>query len=62
MTLEHVIPFFFRQKIQMVPFLKKFGTYLMGLDTVPVSRDNQRLTERCQAYAEDGLRVLVFGA
>mgnify|MGYP001700765274 CR=1 FL=1 len=59
MTLEHVIPFSSDRKYSGAVFEEK-GTYLMGAAQFLFPEDNQELTERCQAYAEDGLRVLVL--
>ena len=59
MTPEHVIPFSSDRKYSGVVFEEK-GTYLMGAAQFLFPEDNQELTERCQAYAEDGLRVLVL--
>ena len=59
MTLEHVIPFSSDRKYSGAVFEEK-GTYLMGAAQFLFPEDNRELTERCQAYAEDGLRVLVL--
>ena len=59
MTLEHVIPFSSDRKYSGAVFEEK-GTYLMGAAQFLFPEDNQELTERCQVYAEDGLRVLVL--
>ena len=59
MTPEHVVPFSSDRKYSGAVFEEK-GTYLMGAAQFLFPEDNQELTERCQAYAEDGLRVLVL--
>lgn len=59
MTLEHVIPFSSDRKYSGAVFEEK-GTYLMGAAQFLFPEDNQELTERCQRYAEEGLRVLVL--
>ena len=59
MTLEHVIPFSSDRKYSGVVFEEK-GTYLMGAAQFLFPEDNEELTEKCQAYAEEGLRVLVL--
>ena len=59
MTPEHVIPFSSDRKYSGAVFEEK-GTYLMGAAQFLFPEDNQELTERCQVYAEDGLRVLVL--
>ena len=59
MTPEHVIPFSSDRKYSGVVFEEK-GTYLMGAAQFLVPEDNEELTEKCQAYAEEGLRVLVL--
>ena len=59
MTLEHVIPFSSDRKYSGAVFEEK-GTYLMGAAQFLFPEDNQELTERCQSYAEEGLRVLVL--
>lgn len=59
MTSEHVIPFSSDRKYSGVVFEEK-GTYLMGAAQFLFPEDNEELTEKCQAYAEEGLRVLVL--
>ena len=59
MTLEHVIPFSSDRKYSGAVFKEK-GTYLMGAAQFLFPEDNEELTEKCQAYAEEGLRVLVL--
>ena len=59
MTPEHVIPFSSDRKYSGAVFEEK-GTYLMGAAQFLFPEDNEELTEKCQAYAEEGLRVLVF--
>ena len=59
MTPEHVIPFSSDRKYSGVVFEEK-GTYLMGAAQFLFPEDNEQLTEKCQAYAEEGLRVLVL--
>ena len=59
MTPEHVIPFSSDHKYSGVVFEEK-GTYLMGAAQFLFPEDNEELTEKCQAYAEEGLRVLVL--
>ena len=59
MTLEHVIPFSSDRKYSGAVFEEK-GTYLMGAAQFLFPEDNEKLTEKCQAYAEEGLRVLVL--
>ena len=59
MTLEHVIPFSSYRKYSGAVFEEK-GTYLMGAAQFLFPEDNEELTEKCQAYAEEGLRVLVL--
>ena len=59
MTLEHVIPFSSDRKYSGAVFEEK-GTYLMGAAQFLFPEDNEELTEKCQAYAEEGLRVLVL--
>ena len=59
MTLEHVIPFSSDRKYSGAVFEEK-GTYLMGAAQFLFPEDNQELTEQCQRYAEEGLRVLVL--
>ena len=59
MTLEHVIPFSSDRKYSGVVFEEK-GTYLMGAAQFLFPEDNEELAEKCQAYAEEGLRVLVL--
>ena len=59
MTPEHVIPFSSDRKYSGVVFEEK-GTYLMGAAQFLFPEDNEELTEKCQAYAEEGLRVLVL--
>ena len=59
MTPEHVIPFSSDRKYSGVVFEEK-GTYLMGAAQFLFPGNNEELTEKCQAYAEEGLRVLVL--
>ena len=59
MTSEHVIPFSSDRKYSGAVFEEK-GTYLMGAAQFLFPEDNEELTEKCQAYAEEGLRVLVL--
>ena len=59
MTLEHVIPFSSDRKYSGAVFEEK-GTYLMGAAQFLFPGDNEKLTEKCQSYAEEGLRVLVL--
>lgn len=59
MTPEHVILFSSDRKYSGVVFEEK-GTYLMGAAQFLFPEDNEELTEKCQAYAEEGLRVLVL--
>ena len=59
MTPEHVIPFSSDRKYSGVVFEEK-GTYLMGAAQFLFLENNEELTEKCQAYAEEGLRVLVL--
>ena len=59
MTPEHVISFSSDRKYSGVVFEEK-GTYLMGAAQFLFPEDNEELTEKCQAYAEEGLRVLVL--
>ncbi len=59
MTLEHVIPFSSDRKYSGAVFEEK-GTYLMGAAQFLFPEDNRELTEKCQEYAEEGLRVLVL--
>lgn len=59
MTSEHVIPFSSDRKYSGVVFEEK-GTYLMGAAQFLFPENNEELTEKCQAYAEEGLRVLVL--
>ncbi len=59
MTPEHVIPFSSDRKYSGAVFEEK-GTYLMGAAQFLFPEDNEELTEKCQAYAEEGLRVLVL--
>ena len=59
MTLEYVIPFSSDRKYSGAVFEEK-GTYLMGAAQFLFPEDNEELTEKCQAYAEEGLRVLVL--
>ena len=59
MTLEHVIPFSSDRKYSGAVFEEK-GTYLMGAAQFLFPEDNEELEEKCQAYAEEGLRVLVL--
>ena len=59
MTLEHVIPFSSDRKYSGAVFEEK-GTYLMGAAQFLFLENNEELTEKCQAYAEEGLRVLVL--
>ena len=59
MTLEHVIPFSSDRKYSGAVFEEK-GNYLMGAAQFLFPEDNEELTEKCQAYAEEGLRVLVL--
>ena len=59
MILEHVIPFSSDRKYSGAVFEEK-GTYLMGAAQFLFPEDNQGLTEQCQRYAEEGLRVLVL--
>ena len=59
MTPEHVIPFSSDRKYSGVVFEEK-GTYLMGAAQFLFPEDNEELTEKSQAYAEEGLRVLVL--
>ena len=59
MTLEHVIPFSSDRKYSGAVFEEK-GTYLMGAVQFLFPEENQELTEQCQKYAEEGLRVLVL--
>ena len=59
MTLEHVIPFSSDRKYSGAVFEEK-GTYLMGAAQFLFPEDNEELAEKCQAYAEEGLRVLVL--
>ncbi|MBU5480826.1 HAD-IC family P-type ATPase [Blautia sp. MSJ-19] len=59
MTLEHVIPFSSDRKYSGAVFEEK-GTYLMGAAQFLFPENSQELTERCQKYAEEGLRVLVL--
>lgn len=59
MTLEHVIPFSSDRKYSGAVFEEK-GTYLMGAAQFLFPEDNEELTEKCQSYAEEGLRVLVL--
>ena len=59
MTLEHVIPFSSDRKYSGAVF-EEIGTYLMGAAQFLFPEDNEELTEKCQAYAEEGLRVLVL--
>ena len=59
MTLEHVIPFSSDRKYSGAVFEEK-GTYLMGAAQFLFPEENQELTEQCQKYAEEGLRVLVL--
>ena len=59
MTLEHVIPFSSDRKYSGAVFEEK-GTYLMGAAQFLFPENNEELTEKCQAYAEEGLRVLVL--
>ena len=59
MTLEHVIPFSSDRKYSGAVFEEK-GTYLMGAAQFLFPEDNEELTEKCRAYAEEGLRVLVL--
>ena len=59
MTPEHVIPFSSDRKYSGAVFEEK-GTYLMGAAQFLFPEDNEELTEKCQSYAEEGLRVLVL--
>ena len=59
MTPEHVIPFSSDRKYSGAVFEER-GTYLMGAAQFLFPEDNEELTEKCQAYAEEGLRVLVL--
>ena len=59
MTPEHVIPFSSDRKYSGAVFEEK-GTYLMGAAQFLFPEKNEELTEKCQAYAEEGLRVLVL--
>jgi cation-transporting P-type ATPase E len=59
MTPEHVIPFSSDRKYSGAVFEEK-GTYLMGAAQFLFLENNEELTEKCQAYAEEGLRVLVL--
>ena len=59
MPLEHVIPFSSDRKYSGAVFEEK-GTYLMGAAQFLFPEDNEELTEKCQSYAEEGLRVLVL--
>ena len=59
MTPEHVIPFSSDRKYSGAVFEEK-GTYLMGAAQFLFPENNEELTEKCQAYAEEGLRVLVL--
>ena len=59
MTLEHVIPFSSDRKYSGAVFEEK-GTYLMGAAQFLFPEGDEELTEKCQAYAEEGLRVLVL--
>ena len=59
MTPEHVIPFSSDRKYSGAVFEEK-GTYLMGAAQFLFPEGNEELTEKCQAYAEEGLRVLVL--
>ena len=59
MTPEHVIPFSSDRKYSGAVFEEK-GTYLMGAAQFLFPEDNEELAEKCQAYAEEGLRVLVL--
>ena len=59
MTPEHVIPFSSDRKYSGVVFEEK-GTYLMGAAQFLFPENNEELTEKCLAYAEEGLRVLVL--
>ena len=59
MTLEHVIPFSSDRKYSGAVFEEK-GTYLMGAAQFLFPEEKQELTEQCQKYAEEGLRVLVL--
>ena len=59
MTPEHVIPFSSDRKYSGAVFEEK-GTYLMGAAQFLLPENNEELTEKCQAYAEEGLRVLVL--
>lgn len=59
MTPEHVVPFSSDRKYSGAVFEEK-GTYLMGAAQFLFPEDNEELTEKCQAYAEEGLRVLVL--
>ena len=59
MTLEHVIPFS-SDRIYSGAVFEEKGTYLMGAAQFLFPENNEELTEKCQAYAEEGLRVLVL--
>ena len=59
MTLEHVIPFSSDRKYSGAVFEEK-GTYLMGAAQFLFPEGDEELTEKCQSYAEEGLRVLVL--
>ena len=59
MTLEHMIPFSSDRKYSGAVFEEK-GTYLMGAAQFLFPEGDEELTEKCQSYAEEGLRVLVL--
>nr|WP_296085554.1 HAD-IC family P-type ATPase [uncultured Blautia sp.] len=59
MPLEHVIPFSSDRKYSGAVFEEK-GTYLMGAAQFLFPEGDEELTEKCQSYAEEGLRVLVL--
>ena len=59
MTPEHVIPFSSDRKYSGAVFEEK-GTYLMGAAQFLFPEGDEELTEKCQSYAEEGLRVLVL--
>ena len=59
MTLKHAIPFSSDRKYSGACFEEK-GTYLMGAAQFLFPQGNEKLTEKCEKYAKEGLRILVL--
>lgn len=59
MTLGHVIPFSSDRKYSGASFTNQ-GTYLMGAVQFLFPEGEETLKKQCQAYAEEGFRILVL--